>query len=211
MRMRGWLLGIAVVLGIVATPIATDAQEATSASGSDTPAPDECRAEPIPLAGFQSLATPGPTSTVPTVAGQPDTLPPGSPADALTVEGITATVREIMACVNKGEVLRAFSLYTEGFLRPIFGAESPASPAFFNTFYSTLSTPQATSPNGYVALVEVRDARILDDGRAAAIVVTDDPASSPPMTTSFLVFAKTGDRWQLDAAIELPPAGTLVP
>jgi len=210
MTMRGWLLGSVVVLGIVATPMATGAQEATPADG-DTPAPEECLAEPFPLAGFQSLATPGPASTVPTVEGQPTTLPPGSPADAATVAGITATIREIMACVNKGEVLRAFSLYTEGFLRPIFGAGPPASPAFFTTFYNTLSTPQATNPNGYVALVEVRDARVLDDGRAAAIVVTDDPANSPTMTTSFLVFVKSGDRWLLDAAIELPPAGTPVP
>lgn len=180
------------------------AQEASPGAAGptiDIPAPEECQVEPRSFASMQALATPGAVSAPPVTSGTPGALPPGQPADAETTAAITATMREIIACFNAGSPLRSFALYSDGLLRPLFGSPAPLSAAV----YAQFSTPTPVAPDLWVGIVEIRDARILDDGRAAAIVITNDPAApsdQPTNVASLLVFVRAGDRWLLDNAVE---------
>ncbi|GIW03706.1 MAG: hypothetical protein KatS3mg059_0326 [Thermomicrobiales bacterium] len=40
--------------------------------------------------------------------------------------------------------------------------------------------------------------RQFDDGRAGAVILTDDPRIPSPVEPSFFFFAKAGDRWLVD-------------
>jgi len=186
------------------------AQVGTPVADRDAPAPADCRGAPRAYDTFVLLATPGPVSSPPPVpSGAPGGLPAGEPADPATVAGITATIREVLACRNAGDLLRSLALYSDPFLRPLLAASGPLPPAA----YARFATPQAIGPESWVALLAIHDARLLVDGRAGAVVVVDDPtaASGPRITADFLVFVRAGDRWLLDATIEgmaIAPAGT---
>jgi hypothetical protein len=197
----GVVAALLVAAGGIVGPGGAGAQEGTPVPGRDAPAPEECRVEPRSLASFQALATPGAASTAPAVPPEaPEGLPPGEPADAATAAAIGATVRELLACYNAGERLRIFAFYSDGFLRPLFGAPAPFSQGAYDRF----ATPQPVPPELRVALVAIGEVRLLADGRAGAVVTVDDPnaATGPSTTSSFLVFVRAGDRWLLDAAIE---------
>ena len=177
----------------------THAQEATPIGTPvrDVPAPGECRVAPRSLASLQALATPVAGAVAPT-ASTGTALPPGEPADAATVAALTATAREVIACDNAGEALRALALYSDRSLRQHLGTPG----AFTPERYATLATPRPVDPGIQVALVAVRDARLLPDGRAAAVVVVDDPtAGGQARSASILFFVEQDGRWLIDGAI----------
>src|SRR5262245_23261965 len=96
----------------------------------DTPPPGLCHVPPRPFQELQAIiATP-----IATPPAQPirTTVPKGTPADPETIAGITATLRELIACFNAGEVLRAYSLYTPDYLRRIFSTQDPLTPATYD-------------------------------------------------------------------------------
>jgi ketosteroid isomerase-like protein len=211
----GLALAAATTAGASAAP---PAQDATPVAGLGVPGPEECRVEPRSLASLQALATPRAGGRPPTVpSGTPVALPEGEPADAETVAGITATIREFLACVNAGDQLRAFALYSDDFLRPFFGQPGTFTPEN----YARAATPQPIPTEEWRALVDVRDARVLADGRVGAVVVVDDPTSEDvagpagqTRDTSFVILVKRGDRWLVDGAIDDIPGeetGTPVP
>lgn len=192
------------------------AQEATPAASpiGDPPAPDvpdpaECRAAPRSLASLQALATPAaglPQPTLPApAAGTPLALPDGDPANAVVVAALAATAREVIACDNAGETLRTLALYSDDYLRPFFGQPGTFTP----DRHAALATPRPVEALLQVALVEVRDALLLPDGRAAAVVVVDDPAdpTGEPRSASLLYFVAQDGRWLVDDAVEGIAAG----
>ena len=184
----------------------TLAQEATPVGSPvrDVPAPGECRVVPRSLASLQALATPAAGAVAPT-ASTGTALPPGEPADAATVAALTATAREVIACDNAGEALRTLALYSDRYLRQYFATPD----AFTPDRYGALATPRPVDPGLQVALVAVRDARLLPDGRAAAVVVVDDPTATGGKTrsTSILFFVEQDGRWLIDGAVEVVEAG----
>ncbi|CAA9570119.1 MAG: hypothetical protein AVDCRST_MAG59-3405 [uncultured Thermomicrobiales bacterium] len=152
------LLALAVALPLAAAAPGA-AQEATPMGSAAPPDAAECRVAPRPIEDFRALlGTPVPPT--------PETFaaPAGDPADPAVVEGVLATVRELLACHNAGDFQRQAALYTDaGFVEDFRGlAEDDVA---------AIATP---SP-GFLPplrLVTVRDVVVLDDGRVGAVVVT---------------------------------------
>lgn len=187
--------------GLTVSPLAAVAQEATPAPMRDVPAAAECQVAPRSLDSFQALATPVAGAPAPTIpSGTPMPLPAGEPLDEATLAAVTATAREVIACNNAGERLRVLALFSDDFLRQSFGPLG----VFPADLYQRLETPAPAPIEQQVALVEIRDARLLPDGRIGLVVVVDDPTvtSGPRQSASFLYLVWQGDRWLIDGAVE---------
>lgn len=181
---------VVALVAMLANAIAAGAQEATPAAGIGalpvTPDPAECVVEPRTLEEIRELAgaPPDPETASPTT---PQATLRGEPADAETIAGIVATVRQFVACVNAGDELRGYALYTDDFVRtsvlPDPSLEQPAA---------------AEPPDERVTLLDVAYVREFPDGRVGAVVVIDDPLAPSPAEPYFFVFIRAGDRWLFD-------------
>jgi hypothetical protein len=172
----------------------------------EVPKPEECRVAPhsLPLLGEPApsapVATPGP---FPTAA--PFVLPAGKEADAATVDAVTATVREAIACRNAGDFARAYALMTDHMLRQLFGGPTTIDPEIT----SALATaPRRVSKERRLALVAISEVRVLADGRVGAVVET---GSGETAYRDYIFFAAAGDRWLIDETVPLPENTTPTP
>jgi hypothetical protein len=184
------------------------------------PDPSECRVEPRPAAEYVTLlGTPGPGTPYPLAqpyepppwepAGAEATateppehqqltygLPPGEPAGAGAIAAITATWRELWACIAADDPERAAALFSDAGLGRI-GA--PRLAGFLGLPSAPRDYPYQVHPYPY-HLVE---ARALPDGRLAAIF-DPNPPLDPSLTgvnyaVSFGVFFVNIDgRWLID-------------
>lgn len=194
------------------------AQEGTPAALPRVPDPSECQVEPrsieslqgttgTPVSGTPAAGTPAGEEALEEEAVLPaspaaDLLTQGEPADEATVAGIEATVTEVLACFNAGDFLRAFALYSDELIGD-FGAIPDEDIAFIE------ASPVAIAEEQQLTLVSIENVRVLEDGRAVAIVTVDDPTGAVEGPESaLLVFAQQDDRWVIDEFIELPDAGT---
>jgi plastocyanin len=198
------LLAILAVLSLMlfAHPAAI-AQDATPAAG-EVIDPAECQVEPravdeieqlIGTAGEATEATPG--------AAQAGSME-GEDADEATIQAVTQTYRELVACLNAGEFLRIYALYTDDYLRRTL-ADSGMD-------LQQLQATPAPDQREATALVGVSDVRQLAGGRVTARVET---TSSPEGTLSVIqgVLEPVDDRYLIadetvvDAAAATPAAG----
>ena len=142
-------------------------------------------------------------------AGTPFTgLPAGEPADAETVDAVTATVRHVFACFNAGDFRRALSLFSDDLVRS-FGAEPGTNEADIEGFLA--ATPVATPEEERLALVRVVDVVVVADGRVAAVVVSIDPTTGGiNELTDLVYFIEQDGQWLVDEVIEgiVIPAGS---
>ncbi len=197
------LLAVVAVLStmLFAHPAAI-AQDATPAAG-EVVDPAECQVEPrtveeieqlIGTAGEATEATPG--------AAQAGSME-GEDADEATVQAVTQTYRELVACLNAGEFLRIYALYTDDYLRRTL-ADSGMD-------LQQLQATPAPDQRGATALVSVSDVRQLAGGHVTARVET---TSSPEGTVSVIqgVLEPVDDRYLIadetvvDAAAATPGA-----
>lgn len=205
--MRSSLTLAAVMLAFALggrVPVA--AQEATPGTAGEAVDPGECRVgAPTVESLGQLLGTPAAPleEATPEMAGSPGpfTRPQGPAADPATVEAITATYRELVACLNGGDLLRPFALYTEGYIRRNISPEQ---------VQSFRATPVPQEPV-QVAFRGVREAVVLPDGRVGALIDLANPTTGE-QTTLFAVLAQVGDRWLIDeeTVIEVQAPGTPV-
>src|SRR5688500_4779671 len=180
-------------------PRAGRAQDATPPSGS-IPEPAECQVEPRPTEDLMALwagfATPEAGDAVASPdAGTPFTgLPAGEPADAETIDAVTATVREVFACFNAGDFVRSFSLYTDNLVQS-FGPELGMSAEDARTFLEG-ETATPVPEDQRIVLISVTNVVVMDDGRVGAIVVSNDPTVEPEGAETALVsFVEENGRW----------------
>ena len=200
---------IALVIALVSLALlgsaVSVAQEATPAAGTFpiTPDPAECQVEARPVEDFLAAAagaTPEATPAAETVAE----VPLGEAADTETVAGVTATVREILACFNAGAFPRALGLFSDNALRR-FGQEDPLSEEELRGILA--ATPEAVPAEQRSTLLALTDVMALEDGRVGALLVTTDAFVGTD--TVYLVFVQEDGRWLVDDIIEfLEPGGT---
>ena len=197
---------VAVVLAILvplpAASVATT-QDATPVALPQpiVPDPAECTVAPRPVEFFeQFLATPGTGAAAsPAASPVPTDLPAGEPADPETVEAVTATVRQILACLNAGDTRRAASLFTDDYFARLFAQSGRLPP---EQLAAIAGTPVAAPGLARTLLLAVRAVRVLADDRVGAIVVTDDPVAPPAgPQAAFVVFAEQDGRWLVDEPI----------
>lgn len=187
-------------------PGALFAQDGTPpASQSRVPAPEECQIEPRTADNLLALLDPAVAAE--TVAEFGDIpVPLGELADAETADALNLTARELLACINAGDLLRISALFTDDAVGPALGP-APEEPSDL----ATEAVPLESSDQA--RLIAVTDISLLADGRAAAFLVLNDPQTPPGGSeTVLLVFEQTGDRWLIDRLIDFSvlsrPPGT---
>ena len=170
--------------------------------GEDAPRiipPRACRVEPRSaeelyqvLGLLADVATPGPSR-----AQYPP--PPWEPADAETTVAVGDTVRELIGCLNAGDLRRTAALLTDAGAQRLLGVGAPDPVVLEQRRGALAATPTALEEDVRTRLIAVTDVSVLDDGRAAAFIVVNDPLNPPrgPQTL-LLILARQGDRWLID-------------
>jgi hypothetical protein len=183
-----------VIAGVILTisgtlPPATPALSGTprAAPSSFGAAPSQCQAPLVSIAELEEVivtASPVPLIRASEIEG-------GAAVDQATSEAVTRTLVELIACFNAGEPLRAYSLYTDAYLSRVARDQT----------LSLLATPQPLDTDEWTRIVEIRDIRRLDDGRARATVVLE-PALIPVHKLFIFILSLEGSRWLIDGVID---------
>jgi uncharacterized cupredoxin-like copper-binding protein len=179
------------------------AQDATPAAG-EVVDPAECQVEPRAIEEIEQLVgTAGEEADATPDSAQAGAME-GEEADEATVQAVTETYRQLVACLNGGEFLRVYALYTDDYLRRTL-ADSGMD-------LQQLQATPAPEQREATALVGVSDVRQLAGGRVAARVET---TSSPEGMASVVeaVLEPVDDRLLIadetvvDATAATPAAG----
>ena len=156
------------------------AQTATPFALPATPDPVECGIEPRANDEIAALL-----ATPVTATAAAEFVVDGIPADHATTAFAVSTVREALACGNAHGLPGVAALLSDTALaRDVLGAEAPADAL---TFSDSASAPTLAE---HRALVEVRDAVLLSDGRVAAVAVIKDPEHGPVERVFAVVLAE---------------------
>ena len=190
---------MAAVLGIAFVAPAA-AQDGTPTSSAQSTA--ACDAvEPRDAEFFSSLAE-SPQAT-PSSQGQatpePFAMPEGDVADDETIAQIEALYQTLVACLNAGDYLRAYALYTEAYLLRNLSEE---------ILTRLEATPVPVQASTQSAFGGVLDARVLDDDRIAALVTTTNPLSGDIVL--FALLTEEGGELRIDdeTVVEAETAAT---
>jgi hypothetical protein len=197
---------VPILLALVATlvtPVLASAQEASPEPELGPPSPAECRIAPRSDAEIAAFAGTPIVAATP-VAEEPMELPEGTQADAETVAGITRTLREVIACAEANDLPRLLALYSDEAVRRFVLAAEPV-PIVPGQPTAGPGTRPATPPAAADRTPVVQEARLLPDGRVAALVTLVAPGSRVVV----VIFVQTGDRWLIDEIHPLlTPAAT---
>ncbi|MBW3633078.1 MAG: cupredoxin domain-containing protein [Chloroflexi bacterium] len=191
-------LGLA--LSLTATPAAI-AQEATPPVGEYIDA-SECQIGPRAIEDIEQLIG---TPTADGAEATPDVTEigplTGEAADQETVEAVTTTYRELVACLNAGDYLRIYALYTDDYVQRTLAERG-------EELEQLLATPSPREEQ-QTALVSVRDVRLVEGDRVAARVETFDPTVGGTIIIDALL-VPSGDRYLIDAetVVDAPTLGT---
>lgn len=186
------------IAGLVAPP-------ATPTGALDVPAAEECRVAPRSRESVLTLLDDTAGRTAESDGFDPiASAPAGAPADPETVAAVTATLRELSACENARDLLRAMALVSDDQLRL-----RSSAPGGIDAFAAALATPPAPRPFAErSAMATVRDVRVLDDGRVGAIVEGGTVARPNAGVPRWSAFVRVGGRLLLDESRDLAPAAT---
>jgi hypothetical protein len=139
------------------------------------------------------LADPDTATPAATTAGQ--TLPPGEPVAAETAAAIEQVIRMWLACQNAGEPLRAWSLFSDGYLFRLLSRQGGLS----GEAYRDLATPAPVAAEAAVILA-IEGQRRLPDGRFGATVTVSYP-SVPMPKRFFFYFTQVDDHLLIDGIL----------
>jgi hypothetical protein len=139
------------------------------------------------------LANPSTATPAATTAGQ--TLPAGQQVTAETASAMDQTVQMWLACQNAGESLRAWSLFSDGYLFRLLSRQGGLT----SEAYRALATPAPVAAEAAVVLA-IEGERLLPDGRFGATVTVSYP-SVPMPKRFFFYFTESGGRLVIDGIL----------
>ena len=154
-----------------------------------------CNVPPRSTADILALLVPSSDAPPPVVLAPP--LPPGEPADPVTVAEISAAVLELEACLNTGDMLRSYALWSDDWFRNLKQTEDLRA-----ELAALATTPPAPRAEGYrEAFIGPWHILNLDDRRVLAAVVWfggEDDLRLDPKHTRILLFVQHDGRWLID-------------
>jgi hypothetical protein len=202
------LASLLVLLLAILAPVArVSTQEATPTVPTATPvavSASDCTVEPRTVAALAEIVTVEDIArSTPVAEPGPYTKPQGRPADAETVAGITATIRQLVACVDAGDFMRFLALFDENALRRYSASLGlPLDPN------DELLTPNPTT-NTQIALGPIEDVLVLLDGRVSALAHLPNQPSGTNRDSGGLdlhiIFVRQNDRWLIDELFPIVP------
>ena len=183
------------------------AQEGTPAAGLDAPTAAECTVAPRSDDELRALfreaaATPVLDSSELVASPTPAVAPTGDPADGQTVAEVSATWRQYIACINRGDQPRMFALLSDDMVRRQFVVDIAFGVTEDALFEFLAATPVPLPPDQSVPIPPFDDVRVLSDGRVAVVGPGEQGRGD------VRIFVKEGDRWLLDNWFDLTPSGT---
>ena len=215
------LLAVVLCSLVVASSARAMAQQDATPAAGIVPDPSECQVEPRAFEDLIALWFPGGTPMAATPEGSPVDvdgtaldvneegtpvgavidIPVGEPADAETIDAVTATVREVFACFNGGNFLAAYTLFSDDLIRS-FGTDLEGLSADqVQEFLGSVGEP--APEDQWLTLVAITNVVVMDDGRVGAIVTSVDPSVDPEgMETALVIFVEQNGRWLVDEIIE---------
>ncbi len=170
----------------VLTYIAAE-QQSMAASAANI-APDACTTTPLTIAGIEGLVGTTQTAQNPEVGS--------SAPDGPTIDAITATSEQLLACTNAMDTLARLGLFSPNYLATEFGAGLPAG---FAEAASTEPTP--LPEESWLTLDSIENVQLLADGRVSAMVIVNDPSGQlggEATQSAHLVFVQQDGQWLID-------------
>lgn len=172
---------LSLSLGLVQV---ANAQDASPMPASDQAASCE-EIEPRDAAFFEDVArTPEssasegiPQEEAAGATPTPFAMPEGEVADEQTAAGVSNLYEQLVACLNAGDFLRAYALYTDDYLVRNLSEE---------VITQLDATPEPRDESVQSEFGGLLDARLLDDGRIAALVMLTNPQSGDVVIHSIL-------------------------
>ena len=208
--MGGWVHRCVVVAALVAAAVlgrAAAADEAVAPLATPVVVdPAACRVEPRSVREIVALAgaaEPGQEVPAAPLASPLPAPAGGEPADPETAAAVAATLVELAACTDRGELARAYALVTDDYLRDTVGPLTEEHIALLEG----VGFPKAGERGRSV--LTVAEVRILGDGRAFAIARVEAEGEEP-LDRGYLL-DREGERWLLAAAVEVAGLGTPAP
>ena len=107
----------------------------------------------------------------------PFAMPEGAIADQETVAAVSALYEQLIACLNEGDFLRAYALYTDDYL------VRNLSEVAITRLEATPVPSDESTRSEFSGLL---DARLLEDGRVAALVTISNPQSGDVLIHAIL-------------------------
>ncbi len=199
----------------VATLAAVAAQPATPAGTPDIPAASECTIEALEPMDLLGLVQGGSTDrdlldATPVVESS---LPDGPPATDEELDGISENVRQLVACANARDPLRLVALLTDDFKVALAGAAlglQGEDPEELTARFPVPITMDDVEDVDQLGMIPIRDARLLRDGRVAAIL--EPLVDGIDQTVGFFVtFELVGEQWLIDDVTILAPNASGTP
>jgi hypothetical protein len=173
------------------------AQETTGTPTVELVSPQLCNVAPRTIESLnaivEALPSDGTDVRVPVRFGPGE----GDPADELTVQDVTKVAVEMAACLNAGDVLRLYALFSDDGLIPALVPD--------DLFQAEAATPATLPEDDQFAMPTVWDVRVQEDGRVTALTELDGEVA-------LITFVWNGDRYLIDlfddqiASDATPPA-----
>lgn len=139
------------------------------------------------------------TTASPVASPSAFTMPEGEAASEEAVAEVTALYEQLISCLNAGDFLRAYAFYSDEYLLRNLSAEAIAS---------LDATPVPVEESTQTEFGSVLEARMLEDGRIAALIVTSNAQTGDAVLFSLLEQGDQGWKIQDEAVVEVEMQAT---
>lgn len=197
MRGSAALVALLVALALGSACGAQEASSTPDATPAVTTDPSGCSVEPRPLTFLRTIAEASRPDETPVPV---EMIPDGIAPDDDTRAEVTATVTMLIACVNAGDLLRAFALYEDAYLARLVDPERALTVEIANELAVSFATPEPVPSEDQTTLVGLPVLRQTADGRVAVVTETNGGVEDEDDETelNLLILARAGDgRWQI--------------
>jgi hypothetical protein len=159
----------------------------------EIPGPELCQ---VPAPSFEAIGQIMATPVAVVASPVASPLPDASPVPVAESKAVAVVMRELIACFNAGEPLRAYGLYTDDYLRHLLSVQGVPN----RTQYDGLAIAEPLHADRYVQILAIRDLNVLPNGGVRAAVTLRYAGIPVPKTFVFdLIESPAG--WRIDDSL----------
>ena len=130
-------------------------------------------------------------------------VPQGKPADVATTAAVTSVVRQLEACINTGDQLRVYALFSDDLFQQPLNEEAMAELEAELTALANV-TPTPNPAGQRQILSDPWHVEILEDGRVmAAVRFSYESETDYPASTKALFFIQQEGQWLIEEMVDV--------